>query len=177
MEPFEPPHDASVVGLVDSPPRAAREYSHLGCVRGHRDLADYVRTKVALFEDSFEPDRNLYFVLLRVLLDNGYNLEGQVDVLTDPVGHHVEDAIGRDERDRSVTVESAQTHALVELNIINLDAFISWFLGYDCRSRTPTLTLHKKLVVDAELAFWHTGEERLDTDAAIHVSLEHRASR
>lgn len=99
MEPFESPHDTAVVGLVDSPPRTARENSHLGCVRGHRDFADYVRTKVALFKDSFKPDRDFYFVLLRVLLDNRDNLEGQVDVLTDPVGHHVEDAIRRDERD------------------------------------------------------------------------------
>ena len=127
MESLESPHDARVVRLVDCTSGAAGENSHLGSVGRHGDLADHIRTKVALFEDSLQSNRELNLVLLRVLLDHRNNLEGQVDILTDAVSHDIEDAIGRDKGDRSVPIKAAQSDTLMELDIVNLDTLIGRF--------------------------------------------------
>ena len=99
LESLEAPHDAGVVWLIHRLASPAREDTDLGRVGWHRNLADDVRAEVALFEDGFQANRQLDFVLFRVLLDYRHNFEGQVYVLADSVSHHVEDAVRRDKSD------------------------------------------------------------------------------
>ena len=49
-------------------------------------------------------DVHLY-VVCAVLLDNGENTEGEVDVVRDPIPHELKLAIRRDERDRAIRLK------------------------------------------------------------------------
>lgn len=127
----------------------------MSCVRRYGDLTDHIRSEVALLKDSLQANRQLDLVLLRVLLDNGDNLEGQVDELTDAVCHHVKDTIRRDERNRAVSVKTTKSHALMELDIVNLDALVCRLLCNSARTTSCTRAPHQKLIVQAEFALWH----------------------
>jgi hypothetical protein len=58
---------------------------------------------------------------LAVVLDGGLDPDERLDLCVEAVGHELEVSVGRDERDRAVVLEASQTHALVELDIIQLD--------------------------------------------------------
>ena len=65
----------------------------------------------------------------------------------------------------------------MKLDVIDLDALVSWLARGNCTlGATLGSISHQELVVDSKLALWHTCEESLDTDTAVHVSLQNSAS-
>ena len=51
----------------------------------------------------------------------GLGPDERPDGRRDAVGHELEVAVGRDERDRAVALELGQPHALMELDVLELD--------------------------------------------------------
>ena len=64
-----------------------------------------------------------------LLLNHRDNFERKVDVLANAVGHEFECTIRRHKRNGPVSVETAEAHALMELDIINLDSAVLSFGG------------------------------------------------
>ena len=107
-------------------------------------------------------------------MHNWHDFERQVDVLGDSVGHHIEDTIRWDEGDRPVSVEPAQSNALVKLDVVDLDSFVR-DLSRVGRS-SLIVGLHQQLVVDAELTLRHPRELCFDSHAPIYVRFKDSAS-
>ena len=144
LEALKSPHNALTIRLVDGATCTAREDADLGGVGWHWDLANDIRPEVAFFEDCLKSDRKLNLVLLRVLLDHRYDLERQVDVFTNAICHNIEDAIGWDKSDGSISIKSTQSHALVKLNVVDLDALVCR-LGFSCSSRVGSSCSYSSL--------------------------------
>jgi len=124
LEPLESPHDTRIVWFINGSARSTRKDPHLSSVRWHWDFANHISTKVTFLKDGLQSDRNFDFILFRVLLNNRHYFERQVNVLTDSIGHDVEDSVRGNEGDTAVTIKSAKSHALVELNVVDLDSFV-----------------------------------------------------
>ena len=155
LELLDPPHDCVLVWLILGL-AGSSGVNLAGCgVVGHGDLGDHVAGEVGPLEDGFDLDGVLNAVLICELLHYWHDLEGQIDVLADTVGHQLEDTVGRDERDRTVPVELSQPHALVELDVVDLDALVH--LG-----RSLLGVFDEQFVVDAKLALGHAAQGCLD---------------
>lgn len=124
MEALESPHDGRAVRLVDGLPVATAKDPHLSSVARHGYLHDNVRTVVGFLVDGLEPDTQLDLALFAVLLNYWHDLERQVDVFRDAIGHHVEDAIWRDESNGAISIKLAKTNTLVELNVVYHDTLV-----------------------------------------------------
>lgn len=74
------------------------------------------------------------------------NFKGQVDIFRYTVSHQLKDTIRRDECDTSVSIKTAQSHALMKLDVINLNTTVL-FRGISI--------LYEKLVINAEFALRH----------------------
>mmetsp|Transcript_16624 Transcript_16624/g.35293 ORF Transcript_16624/g.35293 Transcript_16624/m.35293 type:complete len:374 (-) Transcript_16624:73-1194(-) len=158
------PDDALLLGLVPALARGGADVGN-GRVLRQRDLHDDVRGEQLECEHRFDLDVDLEPRAAK-LLHNGQHSERQVDVLGDAVGHELELAVRRDERDGAVHVELAQLDALVEGDVVDLDA----------RARTSHvgllhlgLVVEQQLVVEAELALGRAAEVALDHDGARDV--------
>mmetsp|Transcript_13265 Transcript_13265/g.41906 ORF Transcript_13265/g.41906 Transcript_13265/m.41906 type:complete len:203 (+) Transcript_13265:333-941(+) len=89
-------------------------------------------------------------------LDTGQQLEGALYVLCDPVSHQLEYTVWWNERDLPVHVELRQSHALMKPVVVQRNALVGRF--------GPHLAGHDELVVHAELALGHAGEQALHQD-------------
>ena len=105
------------------------------------------------------------------LLVHGEDAEGQVDVLRHAVLHQLELPVRRDERDRAVLVEAAQTHAPVERAVVDLHARP---LPAPLPLRLP-LVRDQQLVVQPEATLRHARQVRLHHDLPHHLAVQHRA--
>ena len=81
LEAFKAPHDRRTTWLVDSLALSRGEDPHLGCVAWDGNLGNDICAIITFFKDCLETDAELNFTLLWVLLDDGNDLEWQVDVL------------------------------------------------------------------------------------------------
>lgn len=118
----------------------------------HWDLYDHIVCIVSALKYGANLDGVFDATIIRVFLDYGRDLEGQINVLTNTVRHNLEQSIRRDERYRTVTIEPAKSDALVELDVINLDSLLLLFsvLGWGT-GWFP----EQEFIVDAEFALWH----------------------
>lgn len=97
--------------------------THVSGELRHRYLDDNVLGQHALIENAFELQCHfdLSAALVR-LSDSGCHLERQADSLRDPLAHQFELSVRRNERDGPLSVEFAQTHTLVELDVFDVDS-------------------------------------------------------
>ena len=70
------------------------------------------------FDGIFDP------VVFWEFLDDGRHLEWQIYVLRNTISHDFKEAIWRNKCNASVTIELAETHTLMKLDIVNLDALL-----------------------------------------------------
>jgi len=171
LEPFEAPHDALTVWLIYCAASATWKDSHLSRVRRNWNLTDNVCAVVALLKEGFYANRKLNLVLLRVLLNNRHDFKWQVDVLTDAVCHNIENSVRWDKSDRSISIKLAESHALVELDVVDLNAFVSRLTSNCWGIICSSAHLHQEFVIDTELAFWHASEECFNAYSAENVRL------
>ncbi len=88
-----------------------------------------------------------------MLLNNGHQLEGQYHVLVDAVGHELKHPIRRHKCNRAVFIEAAQTHALVELDILDIDSAVG--LGGSPEQHELVIDSKFALRPPAQLSFHH----------------------
>lgn len=57
-------------------------------------------------------------------MNHRHYFEWQVNVLTNSIGHDVEDSVRGNKGDAAVSIKSAESDALVEFNVVDLDSFV-----------------------------------------------------
>ena len=172
-----PPHDCTVLRLVLGPANGVL-CMHLNGVFGARNLDHHILGIEQFFKNGFHLDDALDFAVIvasgpGVLVENGHHLKRQVYIFVDAVAslkrvrHEVEGAIGGDEGDRAVLVKFAQTHALVEFDVIDVDAAV----------HAPAIGFffHQQLVVHAEFALRHVRQLRFHPHETLDFGAQHRA--
>ena len=146
-ETLHAPHNGLLFRLI---PGTAKQdlVLGLGGVAGYRDLDDHLRGKqlVGKVGNDLEVDADTGVPVL--FLYCGNDSEREIDVVRDTVPHQLELAVGRDERDGPVGIELSETNTAMKGAVINLDG---WFpVG------SRLLPIDNELVVQSELALWHT---------------------
>ena len=105
-----------------------------------------------------------------VLLNDGDYLEWQVYILRNPVRHHIETTVRRYKRNTAISVELAEPDALVELDVVDLDAFVVALLdALFCVLR------HYEAVINTELAFRHASQLGFHSDFTVYIGFENCA--
>ena len=121
---LDSPHDARLIRFILAFADACSVYFHIGCVRWYWDFNDYIVSEVGVLEDSSQFDRVFNSVFIFKFLNYRSDFERQVDVCGNSIGHHLESAIWGYEGNGPISVKPAQPHALMELDIIDLNAFL-----------------------------------------------------
>ena len=111
------------------------------------------------------------------LVDDGVDLEGEVDVLGGAVAHQLELAVGRHEADDAVAVELAQLDALVELAVLEGDASGGGLGGLaphsvPARQCREPVVIEQKTIVEAELALGCAAQVCAHDDLTRHVGAQ-----
>lgn len=150
---FDSPEYSRFVRLVLAFATARRKHLDLWCIRRHR----YLYHNVVCIISTLEYRANLNWVfnssIVGVLLDHWSYFERQVYILTDSIGHDFEESIRRNEGDWTISVETSKSHALVELDVINLNTFLLFL----CILRWRTCRLsQQKLIINSKFALGHT---------------------
>ena len=91
------------------------------------DLYDDIIGNIRWFENGSDFDGVLNSIVFWELLNDWSDFERQIYILWNSVGHNFEQAIGWNEGNTSVSIESAQPHTLMKLNVINLYTFLLLF--------------------------------------------------
>lgn len=89
-----------------------------------------------------------------ILLNYGRNLERKINVGGDSVSHDFELTVWRNESNGSVSIKSAESHTLMELDIVNLDT-LSLFGSRDSAVTSVVFVL-KQLIIYTKFAFRHS---------------------
>ena len=117
---FDAPHYCVKLWFIFGFAGTCRVYFHV-CRVGRDGYLGYdIRSEVRSFKYCFYFNTVLEFVEFWVFLDNRDNLEWQVNVLWDTVGHQLKDTIRWNESNTAISIKAAQSHTLVKLNVINL---------------------------------------------------------
>ena len=127
-----PPHDSTVFRLMFCAPNGGVAVGFNG-VSGARNSHDDVCGVVIVLEKRLESD----FILdsgPAELLDVWSNLERQIDILGDAVGHQIKLPIRRDECDGSLFVKLAQLDTLVEFDVINSNSSVVFVFSLQTRT-------------------------------------------
>ena len=163
------PVDGLVLGVVGG--GAEGDLGHdVGGVGRHGELDVHVLRGDLLAEVGDDLHVDLQRGAADLLVDR-QDAEGQVDVLRHAVLHQLELPVRRNERDRSVLVEAAQTHAPMERAVVDLHA----------RALPASLPLRlllvrdQQLIVQPEAALGHARQVRLHHDLPNHLAVQHRA--
>mmetsp|Transcript_22180 Transcript_22180/g.73188 ORF Transcript_22180/g.73188 Transcript_22180/m.73188 type:complete len:470 (+) Transcript_22180:196-1605(+) len=155
------PDDAPVLWLVFALARSGADVRDGGVLRA-RDLDDHVCSEELEGEHRLDLDVDLEPRPAQ-LLDDGQHAEGQIDVLGDAVRHELELAVGRHKRDGAVHVKLAELDALVEGDVVDVDARAG---PPQVRLFGLCLVVEQQLVVEPKLALGLPREVALDHDAA-----------
>lgn len=111
-------------------------------------------------------------------VDDGVDLERQVDVLGRAVAHELEFAVGRHERDHPICVEAPELHALVELAVFEGDGAGCRARGFGaafCARGLEVRVFEAEAVVQAEAAFWCSREVGPHYNLTCYVGAENGA--
>lgn len=171
-EPSNLPHYMILCGLIFGLPLCT-PLGDSGGVQGRRDADDNVSGEQLGAKVCLDADAVLDLGLAN-LVDDGVDLEWQVDVLGGAVAHELELAIGRDEGDDAIGIELAQLDALVELAIFEGDT-TSRCLGslgahpVAAREAQQSVVVEKEPVIEAELALGGAGQVGAHDDLACDV--------
>lgn len=114
------PQYCVIFGLILGFAGTSRVDFDVGGVGRDGDLADNVGCEICTLEDRFQFNTVFQFVQLWVLLDNRHDLEGQVDIFRDPIGHKLENTVRGYKCNRAVAIKPTQTHTLMKLDIVYL---------------------------------------------------------
>lgn len=135
-----PPHDSSMFWFIfGSSHESVR--GDWGCALGRWYFDDYIISIEVFIVDSFELHSDLHFVGSNLGIVR-HNFERQIDILSDSIAHEFKGTVWRNEGNRPFFIKLGQFDTLMELHIINSDAFIR--CSHSCFSG---LLLHQQLVV------------------------------
>lgn len=155
------PLEGVVLGHVDRAAGGRVEAGGLD-VLGHRHVDVHVVGDALLLVVALhlydEPDLGV-----RGVLHDHVHREQRLHADVQPVAHQLELAVGRDEGHQSLVFEAAETHALVELYVVELHGLV--LAG-------PALRLVVGLVVEAELEVGHPGELAVGVDHPDDLALD-----
>mmetsp|Transcript_24877 Transcript_24877/g.73561 ORF Transcript_24877/g.73561 Transcript_24877/m.73561 type:complete len:342 (-) Transcript_24877:557-1582(-) len=100
------------------------------------------------------------------LVHKALDRDKRLDVLRQTVRHEVKVAVGGDERDGAVVLEAREPHALVELDVLQLNRLLL---------ARAALVLEEDLVVEPQLALGHAGQEHAHAQHAGHLTVYNAA--
>ena len=136
------------------------ELGRVGIARHRDDHLDVVCRGPAL-ELGLGLDHDLD-PAMAVLLNHRLDPDEGLDVGVEPVGHQLKLAVRRDERDGPIVFEPRQPHALVELDVLQLDRL----------ALTAAGRLEEYLVVEAEAQLRHTRQVDAHLDGANNLGAQ-----
>jgi hypothetical protein len=151
---FDVPHHLvllrHVLGTADGQPKGRRVD-----VVSHRNLDDHVDRGRSALEVGVRLHNVLHtrmFPLVDRTLDRNRRLADRID----SIAHQLELTVRRNETDGSIAFKVEQSHTLVQLDILQLDA----------ARLAASLMLVQELVVQAQLEFRHSGQKHVQLDAS-----------
>ncbi len=107
---------------------------------GGGDLHHDIGGVQVLVKDALHLDSDFHLVLTDLSV-NWHDLEGEVDVLGDTVGHQLKASVWGNEGNRSFFIKFGQFHALVKFHVVNSDTLVAG------NSLLFGLLFHQELVV------------------------------
>lgn len=143
------PHDARLIRFVLAFADARSINFDISCVGRNRNFDNHTVRKIGVLKYGPQFDRVLDPIFILEFLYDRSNFERQIDVGGNSIGHHFECTVRGYEGDRPVSVESTESHALMEFYVVDLNTFLL--------SLTIVLVIlsHKQLVVYTEFALRH----------------------
>mmetsp|Transcript_36314 Transcript_36314/g.32588 ORF Transcript_36314/g.32588 Transcript_36314/m.32588 type:complete len:283 (-) Transcript_36314:184-1032(-) len=161
LEFLDSPHNTSILRLMSSSSDISIGLDNSG-VLGAWDLDNDVGSIDHSVIESFQFDSDFNLCLAHLVV-NRHDLEGEVHILSNSVGHEFKGTIGRNESDSSFFVKCIQSDTLMEFQIINNDTSVAIF-------SLLALSLHKELVIHTKLASGHTRKLSFTDDLALNIS-------
>eukprot|EP00053_Salpingoeca_punica_P017751 m.171606 g.171606 ORF g.171606 m.171606 type:complete len:404 (-) comp17279_c0_seq1:208-1419(-) len=159
------PHDSGELGRIADCADGCLELWRVG-VAGHGDDNLHVVGGGPPLELALGLDEVLD-AAVRVPLNDRLDPDQRLDLGAEAVGHELKLAVGRDEGDGAVLLEARQAHALVELDVLELNGLA--LAGVAARR------LEHELVVEAETQLRHAGEVHAHLDNSHHLAAQDAA--
>ena len=159
------PHDAVLLGHVLAVACRGLELGAVGVGRHRNDDLDVVG-RAPLLELTLRLDHVLD-ARVRVALDHRLDPEERLDLRVESIGHELEVAVGRYERDGAVVLEAREAHTLMELDVLEVDRLVL----------AAADVLEERLVVEAESQLGHAAQVDAHLDGAHDLAAHHVARR
>ena len=174
LEFLNSPHNSWLIRFILTFSSSSRENLDLGRVVWNRNLHNHIVPDVGIFINGSDFDRIFDSLFFKEFLNDRCYFEWQIDIWWYSVRHNFKKSIRWDESNGSVSIKSLKTDALMEFDVINLNAFLLLFLTIS--SCWIIRFSYQQFIINSEFALWHTWKLGFDNNLSNNIRFQNCAS-